>query len=356
MHMAKILIINPGSSSTKLALYNNDELINEITIRHKKEITNNDNVYMEKDFRLSLIEEYLKNNNIELKDIDIFVGRGGLLRPISSGTYLVNQKMVEELKLAKYGNHASNLGAILAYELANINGKPAYIVDPVVVDEMADIARVSGYKGLERISIFHALNQKAVGRLYAKDINKRYEDLNLIITHLGSGISIGMHKQGKVVDVNNALSGDGPFSSERSGTLPTFQLIDLCFNSGKTADEIKKMIVGNGGLVSYLNTNNGLEIRNRVDAGDKEASFYMEAMAYQIAKEIGALYFAYAGKVDAVILTGGLANYDTLVEMIKTYTSEIVNTVVYPGEDEMNALVNGVLRIINKEEELKYYD
>lgn len=354
--MAKILIINPGSSSTKLALFNDNELLSDITIRHKKEITNHDNVYLEKDFRLSLIEEYLNDNKINLSEIDYFVGRGGLLKPISSGTYLVNDMMVKDLKTAKYGNHASNLGGVLAYELASINGKPAYIVDPVVVDEMVDIARVSGYKGLVRKSIFHALNQKAVGHLFAKDNNMKYQDLRLIITHLGSGISIGLHSYGKVIDVNNALSGDGPFSSERSGTLPTFQLIDLCFNGGKTAEEIKKMIVGNGGLVSYLNTNNGLEIRNRVDNGDKEARFYMEAMAYQIAKEIGALYFASQGKIDAVILTGGLANYDTLVEMIKGYIAGIVPTVVYPGEDEMNALVQGLLRVLNKEEQLKYYE
>lgn len=353
--MKKILIINPGSSSTKLAFYQDDNCINEVTFRHKKDESNHDNVYHELDFRLNIIHEYLKDNNIELSEIDIFVGRGGLLHPIESGTYLVNETMIEDLKSAKYGNHASNLGAIIAYKLANELGKKAYIVDPVVVDEMDDIARVSGYKGIERVSIFHALNQKAVGRLYAKDIKKNYDELNLIITHLGSGISIGWHRHGRVVDINNALSGDGPFSSERSGTLPTFQLIDLCFNSGKTADEIKKMIVGNGGLVSYLNTNNGLEIRNRVDAGDKEAKFYMEAMAYQIAKEIGALYFASSGKIDAVILTGGLANYTTLVDMIKNHIDNIVTTVIYPGEDEMNALANGVLRIINNIDELKTY-
>ena len=353
--MAKILVINPGSSSTKIALYNDENLIGSTTIRHEMQHANSYNVYDEVDVRIDLINSFLSVNNINIAEIDVYVGRGGLLKPIHSGTYLVNVAMVEDLKSAKYGNHPCNLGAIIAYEFANKNGKKAYIVDPVVVDEMDDIARVSGYKGLVRLSIFHALNQRAVGHLYAKDIKKKYEDLNLIVVHLGSGISVGIHKQGRIVDVNNALSGDGPFSSERSGTLPTFQLIDLCFNSGKSADEIKKMIVGRGGLVSYLNTSNGHEIRERVDNGDKEACFYMQAMAYQIAKEIGALYFASKVKIDAVILTGGLANYTTLVDMIKSYCEEIVKVVVYPGEDEMNALVAGVLRILRNEESLQYY-
>jgi butyrate kinase len=353
--MAKILVINPGSSSTKIALYNDEDLIGSTAIRHEMQHSNSHNVYDEIDIRVNLINSFLMDNNNNVTDIDVFVGRGGLLKPIHAGTYLVNDNMVEDLRAAKYGNHPCNLGGILAYEFAKKNGKNAYIVDPVVVDEMDDIARVSGYKGLVRLSIFHALNQRAVGHLYAKDIKKKYEDLNLIVVHLGSGISVGLHKKGHVVDVNNALSGDGPLSSERSGTLPTFQLIDLCFNSGKTADEIKKMIVGKGGLVSYLNTSNGHEIRERVDNGDKEACFYMRAMAYQIAKEIGALYFASKGIIDAVILTGGLANYTTLVDMIKAYSEEIVKTVIYPGEDEMNALVAGVLRILRNEESLQYY-
>ncbi len=352
----QILVINPGSTSTKLGLFVDHDLKMEKTLRHDIQVIGQyKTIYEQKDFRKALVIDFLKEQKIRLEDIDVFVGRGGVVRPVESGTFLVNEKMIADLVSAKYGNHASNLGAILAYELAKTVGKDAYIVDPVVVDELSALARVSGLKGIERISIFHALNQKAVARKYAKDRGKRYEDLSLIVVHLGGGISVGWHKQGKVVDVNNALGGEGPFSPERSGTLPIFSLTELCFSGKYTQDEIKRLLVSKGGLVSYLGTSSGIEIQKRIDSGDEEARFYFQAMAYQIVKQIGAVYFAAGGFIDDVIITGGLAYNAPLMGMIKMMLEKIVTPVIYPGEDEMAALVNGALRVLKGEETAKQY-
>jgi butyrate kinase len=352
----QILVINPGSTSTKLALFVDHDLKMEKTLRHDIEVIGQyKTIYEQKDFRKNLVLDFLKEQNIRLEDIDVFVGRGGVVRPVESGTFLVNEIMIADLVSAKYGNHASNLGGILAFELAKSVAKDAYIVDPVVVDELSSLARVSGLKGIERISIFHALNQKAVARKFAKDHGKRYEDLNLIVVHLGGGISVGWHKQGKVVDVNNALGGEGPFSPERSGTLPAFSLTDLCFSGKYTQDEIKRMLVSKGGLVSYLGTSSGIEIQKRIDSGDEEARFYFQAMAYQIVKQIGAIYFAAEGFIDDVIITGGLAYNTTLMGMINMMLDKILTPVIYPGEDEMTALASGALRVLKGEETVKQY-
>jgi len=351
-----ILAINPGSTSTKIALYEDHKEIIESTIRHSiDEINQFQKISQQKDFRKNIILSFLLNNNIDVKDIDIYVGRGGLLKPIKSGTYLVNEEMIKDLEEELYGSHASNLGAILAYELANSFNKPAYIVDPVVVDELSDIARVTGLKGINKISIFHALNQKAVAKRYAKENNKKYEDLNLIIAHLGGGITIGYHHFGKVIDVNNGLGGEGPFSPERSGTMPTFQMLELLNSNKYSLDEIKKLLVGKGGLVSYLGTSNGFEISKRIENNDQDAKFYFQAMAYQIAKEIGSLYFIAKGKIDAIIITGGLAYNPDLMGFLTEYINPIKLALIYPGEDEMASLVEGVLRVTEKTEEVQVY-
>ena len=351
------LVINPGSTSTKVALYLNDKLIQEATLRHDvHELEKFDSLIGQLDFRRKVILDFLVEHKYRLSQIDVFVGRGGMLRPLKhGGTYLVTEKMLDDLRNCRYGTHASNLGALLASSFAKPLNRPAYIVDPVVIDEFEDIARVSGQKLIERKSIFHALNQKATAKRYAKSCGKHYEDMNLIVCHLGGGISVGLHKQGRVIDVNNALGGDGPFSPERTGTIPTFPLVDLCFSGKYTEEEIKKLLVGKGGLVSYLGTNNGKEIEERIASGDTKAQFYFEAMGYNVVKEIGAMYFACRAKVDAVLITGGLAYSNYFIDYIRSYLDKICTVHVYPGEDEMRALAEGTLRTLQKEEKLQAY-
>jgi len=300
--------------------------------------------------------EFLEKSGYSPNDFSAVVGRGGLIRPIPSGTYEVDETMLEELRQAKYGEHASNLGAVLAYEIAKLAGVKAYIVDPVVVDEMWDVARISGHPEFERKSIFHALNQKAVARRAAAELGKRYEDVNLIVVHMGGGISIGAHMKGRVVDVNNALDGDGPFTPERSGTLPLTQLVDLCFSGKYTKEWILKRIKGNGGLVAYLGTNSAVTVQERISKGDQQAELVYRAMAFKIAKWIGKMAAALKGEVDAIVLTGGIA-YDQryMVPWLKEYVSFIAPVLVYPGGDEERALALGVLRVLKGEEKSKSY-
>jgi len=352
-----LLVINPGSTSTKVAIYLNDKLIQESSLRHKvKELEQFDSLIDQLDFRRQVILDFLIAHKYTVNQIDIFVGRGGMLKALKNGgTYLVTDKMLSDLRSCKYGTHASNLGALLASSFAKPLNRPAYIVDPVVVDEFDDIARVSGQKLFERKSIFHALNQKATAKRHAKTQNKKYEDMNLIVAHLGGGISVGLHRKGRVVDVNNALGGDGPFSPERTGTIPTYPLVDLCFSGDYNKSEVKKLLVGKGGLVSYLGTNNGIEIENRINHGDEEAQFYFEAMGYNVVKEIGAMYFACKGKVDGILITGGMAHSKYFVNYLRSYLDKICQVYVYPGEDEMRALAEGTLRTLRKEEKLQAY-
>jgi len=302
----KQLVINPGSTSTKIAVFEDETLVFENTLRHSvEELAPYHNIIDEFDFRKQIIIKNLEEQKIALKDLSAIVGRGGLLKPISGGTYRINDKMLEDLKAGARGQHASNLGGILAHEIAKEVNIPSYIVDPVCVDELEPIARLTGHPQFERKSIFHALNQKAVGRKAAEILGKSYDEVNLIIAHLGGGVSVGAHKKGKVVDVNNALDGEGPYSPERTGTLPAGDLAKLAF-SGKTShDEVKKMIKGNGGLTAYLGTNNAKVVSDMCDEGDLNACLVYEGMAYQIAKEIGANAAALEGKVDAIVITGG---------------------------------------------------
>ncbi len=356
MESKRILAINPGSTSTKIAIFDNEKEVFEETLRHSAEkIHTFEKIYDQYDFRKQVILDVLNEKGINLTKLDAIVGRGGLLKPIEGGTYRVTDKMVEDLKVGVLGEHASNLGGILAKEIADQLNIPAFIVDPVVVDEMQEVARLSGMPELKRKSIFHALNQKAVARRGASELGKDYDASNLIVVHMGGGVSVGAHRKGKVVDVNNALDGDGPFSPERTGGLPIGDFAKLCFSGKYTLAEMKKKVKGKGGLVAYLNTNDGRDVVEMIENGDKNAELIFKAMAYQIAKEVGACAAVLKGDVDAIILTGGLAYGEMFVKWIQESIEFISKVLVYPGEDELGALVGGGLRVLNGEEEAKIY-
>jgi butyrate kinase len=352
----RILIINPGSTSTKIGVFDNEVSIFEKTIRHDTEVINTfTNIIDQYEFRKNTILETLDKEGINISKLSAVCGRGGLLRPIEGGTYAVNEMMLDDLRSGFSGQHASNLGGIIAYEIASGLNIPSFIVDPVVVDELDPIARISGFSLIERKSIFHALNQKAVARRVAKDLGKKYTDLNLIVTHMGGGITVGIHKKGRVVDVNNGLHGDGPFSPERAGTVPAGDLVALCFTGEHYREEIMKRLVGQGGLVGYLGTNDAVKVEQRIEAGDQEAKLVYDAMAYQVAKEIGAASAVLSGKVDAIILTGGLAYGKGFVKSITDRINWIADVIVQPGENELQALAEGALRVLRGEEDVKTY-
>lgn len=352
-----ILAINPGSTSTKIAIYEDEKQIYKASLKHDAEVMMKYNtVWDQFSFRLESILENLKESTFKLEDLDAVVGRGGMLKPLSSGTYLVNQAMIDYLENRTRGEHASNLGCILAKTIADRYHIPSYIVDPVSVDEMDDIARYTGMPEIKRQSIFHALNHKAVAYRAAKDLEVPYEKLNLIVAHLGGGISVASHKKGRVIDVNNALDGDGPMSPERSGTVPLGPLYKMAFSGKYTLDEIKRKNYGGGGLVAYLGTNDGAEIQNRILKGDKQAEFIYGVMCYQIAKEIGAQSAVLKGDVDRIILTGGLAYNEYTTNLIRERVEFIAPIMVYPGEDEMGSLSLGALRVLKGIEKSKVYE
>lgn len=352
----KLLIINPGSTSTKIGVYEDEKAILVETLRHQtEEIEKYNSVTDQFDFRKEVILNVLKEKDFDIAALDAVVGRGGLLKPIEGGTYSVNERMLEDLKAEINGQHASNLGALIANSIAKGLNIPAFIVDPVVVDEMEDVARISGIPEIERKCIFHALNQKAVAKRYAKENGKKYEDINLIVAHMGGGVSVGAHKNGRIIDVNNALDGEGPFSPERSGGVPIGDLVRMCFSGEYTQDEIKKKITGKGGFVAYLGTNNAIEVEKAAFAGDEKAKLVFNAMGYQVAKEIGKCSAVLSGKVDAIILTGGMAYGKPIVEIIKERIAFIAPVVVYPGEDELLALAQGAIRVLSGEEVAKVY-
>ncbi|WP_188400024.1 butyrate kinase [Sporomusa sp. GT1] len=352
----RILAINPGSTSTKVAVYDNEQLLYEEVVRYSNaELAAFTTVIGQYQFRKNGILTLLAENNIAIDILDAVVGRGGLLKPIEGGTYAVNETMIKDLRLAHRGEHASNLGGIIAKEIADTLAIPAFIVDPVVVDELADIAKISGLPAYDRISIFHALNQKAVARKISRELGKPYNEVNLIIAHMGGGISVGVHTGGKVVDVNNALCGEGPFSPERAGGISTGYLIELCFSGKYSMSEVRKLLVGQGGLVGYLGTNDGREVGRMIAAGNAKAKLVYEAMAYQIAKEIAAGSAAVAGRVDSIVLTGGLAYDQLLVKLITDRVQFIADIKIVPGENEMIALAEGALRVLSGEEQAKVY-
>ncbi len=354
-----LLSINPGSTSTKIGLFEDGVAVWEDTQRYDSDVIGRfHSVSDQEGFRLEEIKKILKARGINVTDIGCFVGRGGLLRPIPGGTYRVNDAMLGDLSSAKYGSHASNLGGALAKHLATEAGCPdnAFIVDPVVVDELMDEARLSGLPEICRRSIFHALNQKAIARKAAADLGKSYEELSLVVAHMGGGISVGAHKNGRVIDVNNALDGDGPFSPERAGTLPTGGVAKMCFEGGLSVQEIRKKLSGKGGLVAHLGTNDLREVLSRRDKGDLSADLVFRSMAYQIAKEIGSRAAALEGRVDAVVFTGGLAYSEVFVDEIRRYVSFIAPVMVYPGEDELAALADGAVRVMSGLEEARVYE
>jgi butyrate kinase len=353
----RILVVNPGSTSTKIALFENEQELFAQNLHHStEELAPFSTIIAQLPLRLQAIERFLEKNSIAPETIDAFVGRGGLLHPIPSGTYYVNERMVADLERGVSGEHASNLGGLLAHRLASRNRKPAFIVDPVVVDEMDAPARFSGHPLLPRKSIFHALNQKAIGRKAAAQIGKKYQELYLVIAHLGGGISVAAHARGRVIDVNNALDGEGPFSPERSGTLPAGDLARLCFSGNYKLVEIQKMIVGKGGIVAYLGSNDMRMVVQRIAEGDESARAVYYALAYQVAKEIGAMSCVLNGKVDAIVLTGGIAFDNTLTGWIRERVAFIAPVYVIPGEEEMEALALGALRVLCQEEQARPYN
>lgn len=352
----KLLIINPGSTSTKIGVYEDEKELMEETLRHStEEIAKYPTIYDQRNFRKEVILNVLKQNNFDINEFDAVVGRGGMLKPIIGGTYAVTDSLLEDLKVGVQGQHASNLGGIIANEIGSEIGKPAFIVDPVVVDELGELARFSGMPEIPRRSIFHALNQKAVAKRFGKESGKGYENLNLIVVHMGGGVSVGAHKNGKVIDVNNALDGDGAFSPERAGGVPAGDLVKLCFSGKYTEKEIYSKLVGNGGLNAYANTNDMRDILKMMENGDKKAETLFNAFIYQVCKDVGAMSTVLEGKVDKIILTGGISYSPVVVAAITKKVEWIADIKVYPGEDELLALAQGAIRVLSGEEKAREY-
>lgn len=354
--MKKILSINPGSTSTKLAYYEDDQKIFVHNISHSaEELKPYKNIYEQFEFRKNIILDFLKEKNINIQELSAVIGRGGMVRPLESGVYRVNEKMLEDLKVGISGQHASNLGGLLANEIAKmVPGCEAFITDPVVVDELQDVARISGLPQIPRRPTFHALNHKAVGRKYAKDQGKRYEDLNLVIAHMGGGVSVAAHRKGKVIDTNQALDGFGPFSPERAGTVDAGILVRMCFSGDYTKEELLKMLAGKGGFVAHLGTNDAYEIEKRAEAGDEHAKLILEALCYNVGKGIGEMLAVLEGDVDAILLTGGIAYGKVVTDYIIKMVGKYAPVVIYAGEDEMGALASAALRVLNGEEAKVY--
>ncbi|MBD5461783.1 MAG: butyrate kinase [Lachnospiraceae bacterium] len=352
----KSLIINPGSTSTKIGVFEDETLLFEETLRHStEEIAKYASIVDQKDFRKQIILDLLAEKDFDIKSLQVIVGRGGMLKPIPGGTYAVSDDLLEDLKIGKQGQHASNLGGILAREIGDSIGVPSYIVDPVVVDELMPISRYSGVPELPRTSVFHALNQKAVAKRYAKEQGKPYDSFNLIVVHMGGGVSVGAHEQGRVIDVFNALDGDGAFSPERAGAVPSGALIKMCFSGKYTEKEVYKKIVGNGGFNAYVGTNDMRDVEKMVNDGDEKAAEIREAFIMQVAKDIGSMACVLKGKVDQIIVTGGIAYDKVVVNGLKERAGFIAPITVYPGEDELLALAQGALRVMNGEEQAMTY-
>jgi butyrate kinase len=353
----QILVVNPGSISTKLALFANEAAIFSETIRHADaEMAPFHSLPMiaQLDFRLGKILETLSAQSIDMQRLDAVVGRGGLLKPLMSGTYRLNDRMLEDLRKAERGEHASNLGAFIAQKLAEPTGCPAFIVDPVSVDEWPPVARLSGLAGMDRECLSHALNTKAIAKRFAREQDKAYVDLRLIVAHLGSGISISAHENGKMIDVTNSRE-EGAFSTERAGSLPVMKLVELCCSDKFPRREIETKIFREGGIFSYLGTKDLDVVLRRIKSGDETARLVFDGLIYQIAKEIGAMAAVLSGKVDAILLTGGMTFAKEVVDGIQARTGWIAPVYVYPGEDEMRALAEGALRVLRGEEEAREY-
>ena len=350
-----ILAINPGSTSTKIGIFKNTKMILSENIPHSvSELSCFNSIMDQKEFRTGIVIDFLNKCEVPVSKLNAIVGRGGMLTPMKSGTYRVNNEMIDFL-INNLLEHASSLGAILADNIARRIGVKAFIVDPVVVDEMDEIAKITGIPEIKRISIFHALNQKAAAREAAKRIKKKYRECNFIVAHLGGGITIGIHKKGSVVDVNNGLNGDGSFSPERTGSIPTWSLIEWATTGLYSLPELKKKITGNGGIVAHLGTNNMREVKDMITKGNKKAKDVYNALGYNISKGIGSLAPVVQGKIDAVVITGGLAFDKDLMAMIRNRVKFIAPVIVLPGEDELAALSKGGLRVLRGEEKAKIW-
>jgi butyrate kinase len=354
----KILTLNPGSTSTKIGFFDNMHKALDLKIAHTSyELKSLGGITDQLGFRLQIVKKTLKEHGASITDFDAVSARGGLLKPMEGGTYLVNEAMVEDLKKGVMGDHASNLGGLMAYELIKGTEIPAFIVDPVVVDEMEPVARITGVPEIKRNSIFHALNQKAAARTAAREMGRTYEDLNLIVVHMGGGISVGAHLKGKVVDVNDALYGDGPMAPERAGSVPPYAFAQLVRDKGLRDRKLRQKLVGGGGIAAHLGTSDMMAVEQMVENNDEKAVLVYNAMVYQIAKEVGALAAAvFKGDVDVIVITGGLAHSERIVNDIETYVTFICRTLVIAGEEELEALAAGALRVLRGEEEYKTYE
>ncbi|HEY9766024.1 MAG TPA: butyrate kinase [Chroococcales cyanobacterium] len=347
-----ILVLNPGSTSTKIAVFKGSEKIFAEEIRYSSdEIGKYPTIIDQKDFRYRSILEAMEKNSLDPKKLDAVVGRGGMLKPLKGGTYLVGAEMLRDLNSFAFGVHASSLGGIIADEIARPLGIPAFIVDPVSVDEMEDVSRITGLPEMQNYSRWHALNLRAIARRAAHDLGGAFEDFNFIMVHLGGGVTVAALRGGRAIDVNNALDGGGPFSPERSGSLPTGQLLQACYSGKYTEKEMFKKLAGKGGMVAHLGTNDGREIEKRILAGDEKAELVLRALAFQIAKEIGGAAATLKGEVRAIAITGGLAHQQRLVNWIEEAVRWIAPVMVYPGEDELQALAEGGMRVLKKEEQ-----
>lgn len=352
----RVLVINPGSTSTKIAVYEGEKEVFGKTLRHAaEELAAYETLADQRGFRRSLVMEALEEHGLHLDSMAAIACRGGLLRPIPSGTYRINERMVEECVEERQGSHASNLGAMIGYEMERSTGIPAYVVDPPSVDELAPEAIYSGHPLIRRVSLFHALNQKAVARHYAAETHRRYQDLNLVVCHMGGGISVGAHSKGKIVDTQDAVGGEGPFSPGRAGSMPVNQIVKLCFSGKYTQEEIMEMLVSKGGMYAYAGTTSVRELQERAGSGEEEVRRLLDAFCYQVAKEIGAMSACLKGRVDQIIFTGGIAYSESLTAKLREAVEWIAPVTIYPGEDEMLALAQGALRVLRGEEAAKEY-
>lgn len=354
--MYRVLVINPGATSTKIAVFEDDKEVFSQTVEHQgSDLTKFKGIYEQEDYRRGLVLQALADNQVELSSLDAVVARGGLMKPLAGGTYAVNEAMIADLKEGAHGEHASNLGAALARSVAAMVGnKPAYIVDPVSVDELSDVARVSGFPGIQRKSMCHALNMKAMARRAAKKLGKRYQEARIITAHLGTGITMAAHEGGRMIDIVDGRV-EGPFSADRSGDIPTDALIALCYSGKYTLEEIRRKLARGSGLFAYFGTRDIRVLEQKIAEGDEEARIVMDALAYQIAKGIGELAAVLAGRVDVIVLTGGMAYSDRIVEQVRVRTGFIAPIDVYPGEAELAALAAGAERVLAGEEDARCY-
>lgn len=353
-----VLAINPGSTSTKISVFDlKGKVVKSEVIRHDpQEIAKFAKVIDQHQFRVNALENFLSENNISENDFAFIVGRGGFLKPIQSGTWIVNDKMIEDLRIAARGEHASNLGAIIAYNIAKKTGVKAYIVDPIVVDELEDIARVTGFPEIKRTSVFHALNQKATARKAAQTLGVEYDNANFIVAHLGGGTTVGAHKKGKVIDVNNGLYGEGPMTPERSGALPAENLVNMCYSGKYDKAVIQKKLHGKGGIYAHLGTSDMREVIKTALAGHSQFKLVLDAMLYQVSKEIGAMSAVLNGEINAIVITGGLAFDKYVTDFISNKVKFIAKVMIYPGEDEMEALFSSSMLSVNGKAPLHEYE